>query len=610
MPRHLTNASKSPGAKPSTPKFKKTAIGVGNSSTNPDRKMKAAKVNGGEARSKATINMLNMYKSKSHIRNKAGKVVGGQFVMATRAGGKEIDSSTGRIAPDRRWFGNTRVVGAEELDKFREEMRVKAADPYSVILRRKKLPMGLLVESAKATADGGRTHLLEVETFAEAFDGQRQRKRPKLASASLEALAQRASAKEESYDELKDRDAVREAETIVPGRLHDLFLKGQSKRIWAELYKVIDCSDVVLHVLDARNIPGTRCVHLEHYLKRHAAHKHMVFIVNKCDLVPTWVTKKWVTLLSQTTPTLAFHATNGTPFGKGALISLLRQYSKLHSDKKAISVGIVGYPNVGKSSVINTLTGSKSVKVAPVPGETKIWQYVSLMKRISLVDCPGIVYDTGDSETDTVLKGVVRAERLPDPTDFIPALLARSKPEHLIRTYGIAGWRDAEDFMTQLARRNGRLRPGGEPDFQTIAVQLINDWQRGKLPFFVPPPGGEGGEGDDATAGAAVAGPGEGVDGGAFESAMAEAARATGPGGAEDGEQRSGTDEDDDEAEEEVVEGEKDDEDEEDDAYDLPENPPEAPAFERRDKPLSKRHERLKAKFLKLEAAGLEWDDL
>jgi nuclear GTP-binding protein len=117
---------------------------------------------------------------------------------------------------------------------------------------------------------------------------------------------------------------------------------------------------VVLHVVDARNVPGTRCTHLEAYLKKHAAHKSMVFVINKVDLVPTWVTKKWVTVLSQTTPTLAFHASLGSPFGKGALINLLRQYSKLHSDKKAISVGIVGYPNVGKSSIINTVKNGAS----------------------------------------------------------------------------------------------------------------------------------------------------------------------------------------------------------------------------------------------------------
>ncbi|CAM9585803.1 unnamed protein product, partial [Sphacelaria rigidula] len=171
------------------------------------------------------------------------------------------------------------------------------------------------------------------------------------------------------------------------------------------------------------------------------------------DLVPTWVTKKWVKLLSATHPTLAFHASITNSFGKGALINLLRQFAKLHPDKKQISVGVVGYPNVGKSSIINTLKKKKVCKVAPVPGETKVWQYIALMRRIFVVDCPGVVYDDGDDETEIVLKGVVRAEKLPDPTDFVPAILSRIKDEYLRRLYGVSSWDDATEFMTKLAMK-------------------------------------------------------------------------------------------------------------------------------------------------------------
>jgi nuclear GTP-binding protein len=69
-----------------------------------------------------------------------------------------------------------------------------------------------------------------------------------------------------------------------------VFFKGQSKRIWEELYKVIDSSDVLLYVLDARNPNGTRTKFIEHYLKHKCPHKHLVFILNKCDLIPTSAT--------------------------------------------------------------------------------------------------------------------------------------------------------------------------------------------------------------------------------------------------------------------------------------------------------------------------------
>jgi nuclear GTP-binding protein len=76
--------------------------------------------------------------------------------------------------------------------------------------------------------------------------------------------------------------------------------------------------------------------------------------------------------LSKEYPTLAFHASINHSFGKGSLITLLRQFGKLHADKKQISVGFVGYPNTGKSSIINTLKNGKVCNVAPVPGETKV----------------------------------------------------------------------------------------------------------------------------------------------------------------------------------------------------------------------------------------------
>ena len=67
--------------------------------------------------------------------------------------------------------------------------------------------------------------------------------------------------------------------------------------------------------------------------------------LNKIDLVPNWVAKRWIGELAQIRPTIAFHASMTHAFGKGALISLLRQFGKLNADKKQISVGVIGYPN-------------------------------------------------------------------------------------------------------------------------------------------------------------------------------------------------------------------------------------------------------------------------
>lgn len=70
----------------------------------------------------------------------------------------------------------------------------------------------------------------------------------------------------------------------------------------------------------------------------------------------------------------------------------------------------------------------------PLP---QVWQYITLMKRIFLIDCPGVVYNKNtDSDTDVVLKGVVRIETLEDATVHVPAVLERIKPEYLVRMAG------------------------------------------------------------------------------------------------------------------------------------------------------------------------------
>lgn len=164
----------------------------------------------------------------------------------------------------------------------------------------------------------------------------------------------------------------------------------------------------------------------------------------------------------------------------------------MKSDKQAISVGFVGYPNVGKSSVINTLRTKMVCKVAPIPGETKVWQYITLTKRIFLIDCPGVVYQSSDSETDIVLKGVVRVGNLEDATEHIGEVLSRVKKDYLVRAYRVKDWVDDNDFLTQLCRLTGKLLKGGEPDLPTAAKMVLHDWVRGRIPFFIPPPRIEG----------------------------------------------------------------------------------------------------------------------
>ncbi|XP_070767669.1 nucleolar GTP-binding protein 2 [Enoplosus armatus] len=464
------------------PRFKgKSSINPSSSSSNPDR---ANGAGGSNMRDRSTIKRLNMYRQKQRCNNR-GKVIKPLQYQSTVAPG-----TVARVEPNIKWFANTRVIKQSSLQKFQEEMGAVQKDPYRVVMRQSKLPMSLLHDRVKA--HNSKVHILDTEGFEITFGPKAQRKKPSLMVGDVKDLVEQAEASALSYNVDEDKDLVTEDTGVREEVREEIFKKGQSKRIWGELYKVIDSSDVIIQVLDARDPMGTRSKSIETYMKKEKPWKHLIFVLNKCDLIPTWVTKRWVAVLSQEYPTLAFHASLTNSFGKGSLIQLLRQFGKLHTDKKQISVGFIGYPNVGKSSVINTLRSKKVCNVAPLAGETKVWQYITLMRRIFLIDCPGVVYPSEDSESDIVLKGVVQVEKIKNPEEHIGAVLERAKPEYIQKTYRIPTWNSAEDFLEKLAFRTGKLLKGGEPDLSTVSKMVLNDWQRGRIPFFVKPPGPEG----------------------------------------------------------------------------------------------------------------------
>ncbi|KAK5130205.1 GTPase required for pre-60S ribosomal subunit nuclear export and maturation [Cryomyces antarcticus] len=178
--------------------------------------------------------------------------------------------------------------------------------------------------------------------------------------------------------------------------------------------------------------------------------------------------------------------------GVSSLEDLAGESVKMHDQ---ISVGFIGYPNTGKSSIINTLRKKKVCTVAPIPGETKVWQYITLMKRIYLIDCPGICPpNTNDSEEDILLKGVVRVENVQNPEQYVAAALKKCQPHHIERTYDVKGYNNAVEFLEMLARKGGRLLRGGEADLDGVAKMVLNDFLRGKIPWFTPPPTFEGEE--------------------------------------------------------------------------------------------------------------------
>lgn len=297
---------------------RKQGFNRSNHSMNPERPTEGLK-GVSKVRTKGTIKRLQMYRNFKAKRDKTGKILTPAPFQGWHKSGTQA-----RVEPNRKWFGNSRVISQNALQKFQTELGSAMRSPFQLVMKPTALPVTLLNEKAK----NARVHLLDTESFESVFGKKKSRKRPNIQVKSIDQLSEIVNKQTEEYSTEKDTNIVRDDGGVRDMPRDWVMAAGQSKRIWNELYKVVDSSDVLLQVIDARDPLGTRSAHLEKYLKTEKPHKHLIFIMNKVDLVPTWVTQRWLSVLNKEYPTVAFHASLTHPFGKGSLINLLRQLGK------------------------------------------------------------------------------------------------------------------------------------------------------------------------------------------------------------------------------------------------------------------------------------------
>ncbi|KAL2918845.1 nuclear GTP-binding protein nug1 [Polyrhizophydium stewartii] len=287
------------------------------------------------------------------------------------------------------------------------------------------------------------------------------------------------------------------------------------KAYYREFKKVVENADVILEVLDARDPLGCRTKQIEELILNSGANKRIILVLNKIDLVPRENVEQWLKYLRNEFPTVAFKASTQNQrmnlgqsnistqqaseallsssecLGADNLIRLLKNYCRNLNIKTSITVGIVGFPNVGKSSVINSLKRSKVCNVGATPGVTKVSQTIHLDKNIKLLDCPGIVFSRSTSDEDAaqvLLRNCVKVELLEDPSGPVDLIVSRCKKEQLMQLYSVPFFADTHDFLVQLARARGKLRRGGIPDVDNAARLVIQDWNSGRIPFYTLPP--------------------------------------------------------------------------------------------------------------------------
>ncbi|KAL9121270.1 MAG: hypothetical protein Q9187_002172 [Circinaria calcarea] len=351
--------------------------------------------------------------------------------------------------------------------------------------------------------------------------------------------------------------------------------------VWRQLWRVIERSDLVVQIVDARNPLLFRSEDLEKYVKEVDPRKNNLLLVNKADMMTLAQREAWADYFESAGINYKFFSASlakemnearelddGDLSGDGfvrekdaAAIEgdedlLAREAEKVdigsgqekmdkgaseeESDEEGAAadfagqrtriltvdelealflenapeidssdpehprktqIGLVGYPNVGKSSTINALIGAKKVSVSSTPGKTKHFQTIHLSPKVILCDCPGLVFPNfASTKAELVVNGILPIDQLREFTGPAGLVAQRIPQSYFEALYGVkvhtrpieeggSGIPTAEEILVAYAIARGFAKTGqGQPDESRAARYVLKDYVNGKLLFCHPPP--------------------------------------------------------------------------------------------------------------------------
>lgn len=262
---------------------------------------------------------------------------------------------------------------------------------------------------------------------------------------------------------------------------------AKTKRLITEHLKAVD---VAVELLDAR-IPMSSANPMVENLVQN---KPRIIVLNKSDLADVKITEKWIEYFKKKDiDVIPVSTYNGKD--KKKLINLIREKAKPVLEKwqrrglkkRSVRIMILGIPNVGKSTLINFLSGSKATRTANTPGHTKGKQWVRLSSGLDLLDTPGVLWPKFEDQ-NAALKlaatGAIAGEIF-DSYEVVTTLLAALKeisPQILKEKYDIEDVnQDTQILLELIGKRRGCLLPGGEIDSTRAEALVLTDFRSGKL---------------------------------------------------------------------------------------------------------------------------------
>tara|TARA_Y100000310_G_C20701635_1_gene830534 strand:+ start:6806 stop:7546 length:741 start_codon:yes stop_codon:yes gene_type:complete len=239
---------------------------------------------------------------------------------------------------------------------------------------------------------------------------------------------------------------------------------------WKIVNQVMEEADIILEVIDARNINETRNQEIEKKIE--AKGKGLIYVINKCDLVDR---KKLEKEIKKLIPSVYVSSKDHYGFSK------LRERIQIEGKKlgwDVIRVGVLGYPNVGKSSIINALKGKKSAKTSSESGYTKGKQHI-VIGNIKLIDTPGVFARDSD-RVDKIMVGSIDYGKVKDP-DIVVMDIMDKNPGVIEEYFGVHVRKDKETALEDIAFKKKLLVKGGEPDLDRVSRMILKMWQVGKI---------------------------------------------------------------------------------------------------------------------------------
>ena len=242
-----------------------------------------------------------------------------------------------------------------------------------------------------------------------------------------------------------------------------------SKNFWKIVNEVLEKSDIILLIGDAR--APDKSFNIEVIHKANRLKKRIIKVLNKVDLL----NKKEQSELKKNYPDiLAISAKEHL-----STMRLLRLINTVAKGESAV-VSVLGYPNTGKSSVINAIKGRASAPVSSVSGYTKGKQIIKVSRKIKLMDTPGVI---PYQEKDDFLHAIISAkspEQIRDVEGVAMSLIEKFEGK-IEKHYGVKVLDDFDETLDNISIKMNLLKKGGKPDQKAAAIRIIHDLQKGKI---------------------------------------------------------------------------------------------------------------------------------